>query len=118
MKIKLIDPKNRVSRLLHRSTPGGELILLDLRFGYRGEIQCHGSEDGHEFLEIRCKSVRTNRWDPFAYEYLVRLQWPLRSNRVILHTWSKGTCELLLAPLRKWMPSQSKLWTRLKDSND
>lgn len=117
MKLKLTDKKNRVYRLLHRTTPGGELVLIDLRFGYRGEIFCHGSEDGRDFLEIRCRSTSGRcRWDPITIEHLVKLEWPLRANRRVLHIWSKGTCEILLAPLNEWMPSSSKLWTCLKDS--
>lgn len=115
MKLKLDDPANRVSRLLHRTAPGGELVIVDLRFGYRGELFCSGRDDRGDFVEIRCRSTRSEKWDPATEGYLVAVSWRGRRLRV-LHAWSKGTLELLLCPLDKWMPSAAKKWTCLKES--
>jgi hypothetical protein len=114
MKLELSDSKNRVFRFLHRSTPGGELVIMDLRFGYRGEIFCVGCDE-HNFIEVRCFSQHARRWDPVDDRSLIQIRWPLQVRRVALHRWSKGTLELLLCPLHTWMPSASKKWTCLKE---
>lgn len=114
MKLALNDPQGRVFRFLHRSTPGGELIIMDLKSGYRGEIFCQG-EDGTHFVEVRCVSTRSGRWDPAEFGYLVQITWPIRFRRTVLHSWSKGTLEMLLCPMHSWMPSASKKWTTLKE---
>jgi len=118
--LRLIDPHHRVSRLLHRTTRGSELIYLDLRFGFRGEIFCEGGDgEGHNFFEVRCRSTREPyRWDAANEKFLIQVQWPARALRRLLTSWSKGTLIALLAPIDVWTPSSSKSWTSLADHDE
>jgi hypothetical protein len=119
MKVTLLDAKDRVSRLLHRSTPGGELIYLDLRFGYRGELFSQGYDGGAHFFEVRCRRMREPyRWDPADAPHLIQVRYQTRARLTLLHHWSKGTLIALLAPIDRWTPSTSAKWTCPKEVHE
>jgi len=115
MKITLTDPANRVWQLLHRKTPGGELIRLELRNYRRGEIFTEGCDGTHDLLMIRSRTFR--RWDKPDEHHLITLRWRRRKNTMILHSWDKESCTILLAPALsdKWMPTATSKWSFVKD---
>ena len=118
MEVKLLDPANRVSRLIHRTTPGGELIYLDLRGYYRGEIWCGGSDGDMDLFMIRCHittpASRVKR-DKEDQDHLIEVKYTHRRGSMLLTHWSKGTLTALVTPMNSWLPSASKKWTCVKD---
>ena len=92
--LELKDPKERVSRLICRKEGRNAVrVILDLRSGFRGEVDGSTWEDRVRTMHIRTRKSSGGRWDyhfvDISWSLTEPLWWPYCE-------WSKGTLEIVL----------------------
>lgn len=118
--LTLLDPLKRVGRLLIRPVDGGcHLVIMDLRSGFRGRVDCGTGSSDHNGKSRAgiCVEIRPTAGGRADKRY-VELEWDDKPSEQFIESferWSKGTLMLVLAPLASWSSLNVEDWASIKD---